>query len=377
MASSSKKKTDNKLKFKDNAQNLLGHGGGVGMKINESGLKATANKKTDNKLNFKDSPNNLYGHGGGVGMKINDPIAGNKHDGYKPTGGKKRDDSWKDDLRSAYDTMAANQIKASDEAYAQAKSSADRQAQSRGMGRSSYNNATLANLDAKGVEAQNEIRANVDAAYQQAVLNQQNVYDQLDLQQSQLDFQQQQAAQQQANWQAQFGYQQQQDALAQQNWQSQFAYQQQQDQLAQQNWQAQFGYQQQQDQQAQQNWQAQFDAQQAQQAWENEYNQDVFAYQNGIKTNPNASASSSSSSSTTPSSKPSTPPPGGKDEDEIEKAKREKEAAEKARIDGIVKSAKEKLAKLRSDLASATDPYAIKLIKDAIRSLENQLAQYQ
>ena len=59
-----------------------------------------------------------------------------------------------------------NQLKKSDEAYDQAYSQADRQALARGMGRSSYNNQTLANLAAKKIEAQNEIGEAKIAAYQ-------------------------------------------------------------------------------------------------------------------------------------------------------------------------------------------------------------------
>lgn len=127
-----------------------------------------------------------------------------KRNGYQ------KQDQWKEDLRNAYDTAAQRQIEASDRSYDQAKGNADRQATSRGMGRSSYNNATLAGLDSDKAKAQNAIRENSNAAYQQAVLNQQNT-------QAQLDFQQQQAAQEQSNWQAQYNA-----AQAQQAWQNAF-----------------------------------------------------------------------------------------------------------------------------------------------------------
>ena len=121
----------------------------------------------------------------------------------KKTTGKKSDDSWKKDLRKAYDAMAKRQIEASDKSYKQAKTSADLQAQSRGMGRSSYNNATLANLDSDKVKAQNNIREDIDAQYAQAVVQRENEL-------WQQHFQEQQAAQQQENWQAQYDLQKQQ-----------------------------------------------------------------------------------------------------------------------------------------------------------------------
>lgn len=54
----------------------------------------------------------------------------------------------------------------SDKQYADAVSQTDRQAQARGMGRSSYNNQTLANLRQKGIEANNDIYAAQIADYQ-------------------------------------------------------------------------------------------------------------------------------------------------------------------------------------------------------------------
>ena len=237
---------------------------------------------------FKDDSNNLLGHGAGAGMKIND-AAGNGNTGIQKETAK--DDSWKEQLRSAYDTSARRQIEASDRSYDQAISNADRQALSRGMQRSSYNNATLAKLDSDKTKAQNDIRENTEAAYNQAVLQQQNVQDQLDFQreqaaqsqsnwQAQFDAGRQDAAQSQANWQAQFENTQQQQAQQQANWQAQFENTQQQQAQSQANWEQQFGYQQQQDQQAQANWQAQFDntvqqQQQAQTNWQTQFDNTV------------------------------------------------------------------------------------------------------
>ena len=62
-----------------------------------------------------------------------------------------------------------NQIRESDKSYDQAIAEADRQALSRGMQRSSYNNQTLANLANQKIEAQNNIRAGQIAEYQKGI----------------------------------------------------------------------------------------------------------------------------------------------------------------------------------------------------------------
>ena len=101
-----------------------------------------------------------------------------------------------------------DQIRNSDKSYDQAYSQADRQALSRGMQRSSYNNQTLANLSNQKIEAQNDIRAAQIADYQ-------NRINDIEAQERQEAFQREQ-----------FEYQKAQDALAQQNWQTQMDYQQ-------------------------------------------------------------------------------------------------------------------------------------------------------
>ena len=103
-------------------------------------------------------------------------------------------DQWKKDLRAAYDTMAKSQIKQSNESYTQALANEDVQALSRGMGRSSYTLANRANLQNKKVEAQNEIRAAIDAQYAQAVQQREDVLWQQQFQQAQFEAQQAQQA---------------------------------------------------------------------------------------------------------------------------------------------------------------------------------------
>lgn len=71
----------------------------------------------------------------------------------------------KDRLRASLEYSANKQIEQSDKSYAAAKSAADRQALSRGMGRSSYTAQVLANMDAEKTRAANDIRAAMEAEY--------------------------------------------------------------------------------------------------------------------------------------------------------------------------------------------------------------------
>ena len=64
------------------------------------------------------------------------------------------------------------QLEQSNSAYDKAISQADRQALSRGMQRSSYNNATLANLQNQKVKAQNDINSALIADYQNRLAQQ-------------------------------------------------------------------------------------------------------------------------------------------------------------------------------------------------------------
>ena len=85
-------------------------------------------------------------------------------------------------LKSTY----GDAINESNKAYQQNYVNADLQAQSRGMGRSSYNNQTLANINTEKANAANRLNSEMIAAYQQGL--------------NALEQQQQE----QANWQAQF-----------------------------------------------------------------------------------------------------------------------------------------------------------------------------
>lgn len=162
------------------------------------------------------------------------------------------------DLQTGY----AKQREESKEGYAQTYAQADRQALSRGMQRSSYNNATLANINVKGQKALQDINdaqaaqeqninqqrtlaaqqlaaqlASYDAqqkadelAYMDELeareydrqFNTQNAQNSLALDIYNAQFNKEQADQTQQNWQTQFDYQKEQDALAQSNWERQF-----------------------------------------------------------------------------------------------------------------------------------------------------------
>ena len=74
--------------------------------------------------------------------------------------------SAKDRLWDSLDYSYGKQREQSDEAYDKAIAQTDRQALSRGMQRSSYNNATLANLQNQKVKAQNDITSSQIADYQ-------------------------------------------------------------------------------------------------------------------------------------------------------------------------------------------------------------------
>ena len=75
-----------------------------------------------------------------------------------------RDRAWE-----ALETAYNRQIDASNAEYTQARSTSDNQALSRGMGRSSYNQQVLANIDAAKVDAANALREGLIAAYQDKV----------------------------------------------------------------------------------------------------------------------------------------------------------------------------------------------------------------
>ena len=129
---------------------------------------------------------------------------------------------------------------ASDKAFAQAYSQAERSALKRGMQRSSYGQQTLANLDKQKVDAQNSIYDAQIADYESRLY--QIEQDELAQQQWQanFDFQQAQADRAAEQWQAQYDMQKQAADQSRLQWEQNFAFQQAQADLAAEQWQKQF-----------------------------------------------------------------------------------------------------------------------------------------
>lgn len=165
------------------------------------------------------------------------------------------------DLQTSYDKQREDTAEGFLQSYAQA----DRQALSRGMQRSSYNNATLANINLKGQEAQQDINE-AQAAQEKNIGDQRTLYAQ-QLASQLASYDAQQRADELAymdelearEYDRSFNNQQAQNALALDLYNAQFN--QEQADIAQQQWQTQFDYQKEQDALAQSNWLKQFNAQ--------------------------------------------------------------------------------------------------------------------
>lgn len=125
-------------------------------------------------------------------------------------------------LWQSLDYTYGAQRRKSDEQYQQAYSQADRQALSRGMQRSSYNNQTLANINQKKLEASNDIYAAQIADYQ-------NRIGQIEQQEKEDERWERQFAanREDADWNKQFQtnqfeYQKERDLTADEQWQKQY-----------------------------------------------------------------------------------------------------------------------------------------------------------
>ena len=110
----------------------------------------------------------------------------------------------------------------SNEAYDQAISQSDRQALSRGMGRSSYNIATQANLLNKKVKAQNDIGAAQISEYQNRIGEIENQEKEDERWERQFAESKRQYDETLGLQKEQFGYQKTRDAIADQQWQKQY-----------------------------------------------------------------------------------------------------------------------------------------------------------
>ena len=110
----------------------------------------------------------------------------------------------------------------SNKAYDKAVSEADRAALARGMGRSSYNLQTQANLLNQKVKAQNDVNSALIADYQNRI--------------GEIE----QQEKEEERWNKQFDYQKERDTVADQQWEKQFGYQKERDTVADQQWQKQY-----------------------------------------------------------------------------------------------------------------------------------------
>ena len=189
-------------------------------------------------------------------------------------------EEYRQSIAGAYE----RQREESDLAYDRNKSAADRAALARGMGRSSYNLQTMANIDTEKAKARQTISDKEEEAAQQfgvqLASELRNNYQWETAQNYQRDrdtwndyFQQQSLNQNQQslNMQAQqnaianqqadraYNYQVGRDQTADQQWQQSFNYQQQRDTVSDEQWQKTFGYQQQRDTVADEQWQKTFE----------------------------------------------------------------------------------------------------------------------
>lgn len=151
--------------------------------------------------------------------------------------------------------------------YAQAVSAADRRALSRGMGRSSYNLQTLANLQQAGAEAQEQLWQ--QQGEDEAHIGQQITQAGQHLAQQIQQYQQGQASDE-LSWVQQQQMQQNQQNYANQQWLAQFLAGQGQNAIQNQQWAMNFAQQAQQNAIQNQQWQQQFDASNSQ--WQQQFN---------------------------------------------------------------------------------------------------------
>lgn len=180
-------------------------------------------------------------------------------------------------LKQGYDYEKEN----TDKEYTSAYKTADLQAQSRGMGRSSYNNQTLANINTQKAKALENIDNRLIADYQNRIgqLEQQEKEDerwerqfasQQEQQAWERQYQEGRAKAQDEQWEKSFGYQQGRDKTADEQWLKSFEAQQ-----AQQAWQQ--AYQEGRATAEDEQWAKAFEAQQAQQAWQQAFSEKQFA----------------------------------------------------------------------------------------------------
>lgn len=140
----------------------------------------------------------------------------------------------------------------SNKAFDQSISAADRAAQQRGMGRSSYNLQTMANLGQEKATAADRINKELIADYQSRLSDLEAQERQEAFQREQFEYQKERDTNADQQWQMQFDYGKERDTVADTQWQQQFGYQQERDKVGDTQWQKSFD-------QSNKQWQAQFD----------------------------------------------------------------------------------------------------------------------
>ena len=155
-------------------------------------------------------------------------------------------------LWQSLSTTYGQRTEDSNKAYDQSIAAADRAAQQRGMGRSSYNLQTMANLGQEKATAADRINRELIADYQNRLGDLEAQERQEAFQREQFEFQKERANIGDQQWQQQFDYGKERDTVGDTQWQQQFGYQQERDKVGDTQWQKSFD-------QSNKQWQAQFD----------------------------------------------------------------------------------------------------------------------
>ena len=184
-------------------------------------------------------------------------------------------------LWQALDTTYDQAIEESGKQYDLNRGAADRAALARGMGRSSYNLATMANIDTQKAQAADRLQQQKIAEYQKGLgdIEAQEKEDQR--WQEQFAYQKERDKAADTQWEKQFAYQQGRDQKGDEQWEKQFAYQQGRDTKGDEQWEKQFGYQKERDKKSDEQWQQQFGYQKERDQKGDEQWQKQFAYQQG------------------------------------------------------------------------------------------------
>lgn len=155
-------------------------------------------------------------------------------------------------LWQSLSTTYGKRTEDSNKAYDQNIAAADRAAQQRGMGRSSYNLQTMANLGKEKATAADRINSELIADYQNRLSDLEAQERQEAFQREQFEYQKERDQNADQQWQLQFDYGKERDTKSDQQWQMNFDYGKERDKVGDTQWQKSFD-------QSNKQWQAQFD----------------------------------------------------------------------------------------------------------------------